>query len=69
MTERLRTAEEGGRPQAQTERRNDAWRAPSGLTRAQLDAAARVIRAHAERLAAHWRDPQAGQRIGAPIEH
>jgi hypothetical protein len=68
MTERLRTAEEGGRPQAQTER-NDAWRAPSGLTRAQLDAAARVIRAHAERLAAHWRDPQAGQRIGAPIEH
>ena len=69
MTERLRTAEESGRPQARTEPRTDAWRAPPGLTRAQLDAAARVIRAHADRLAAHWRDPAAGERVGAPIEH
>jgi hypothetical protein len=69
MTERFRTAEAGGRPQAQTEPRNDSWRAPPGLTRAQLEAAQRVIRAHADRLAAHWRDPSAGDRVGAPIEH
>jgi hypothetical protein len=68
MTKRLRTADESGRPQAQAEPRNDAWRIPPGLTRAQLDAAARVIRAHADRLAAHWRNPQS-ERVGAPIEH
>ena len=69
MTEQFRTAEEGGRPQVQTEPDDTAWRVPPGLTRAQLEAAARVIRAHADRMAAHWRDPDAGERVGAPIEH
>ena len=69
MTELPRTAEEGGRPEAQAEPLDNAWRLPPGITRAQLEAAARVIRAHADRLAAHWRDPDAGERVGAPIEH
>jgi hypothetical protein len=69
MTEPFRAAEDGGRPEAQTESLDNAWRVPPGLTRAQLEAAARVIRAHADRMAAHWRDPSAGERVGAPIEH
>jgi hypothetical protein len=69
MTEIFRSAEEGGRPEVQTEPLDNVWRVPPGITRAQLEAAARVIRAHADRLAAYWRDPAAGERVGAPIEH
>jgi hypothetical protein len=70
MKQRIRTAEEGGRPQSHGDARGSAWRAPSGLSRAQLEAAARVIRAHADRIAAHWReDARAELSIGRPIEH
>jgi hypothetical protein len=64
MNEASRTAPEGGRPQAQ----NIAWQAPRGLTRAQLDAAARVMQAHAQRIAAR-RDEDRPGHIGRPVEH
>jgi hypothetical protein len=69
MSEDFRSVHEGGRPQGQ-DIQPSGWRTPAGLPRATLDAAARVIRAHADRIAAHWRDdPRADERIGRPIEH
>jgi hypothetical protein len=64
MNEASRTALEAVRPQA----RNVAWQTPRGLSRAQLDAAARVIRAHAERIASR-RDEDRANHVGRPIEH
>jgi hypothetical protein len=43
-----------------------AWAPRAGLTPAQLEAARRVMRAHAERLSAR---PRADDAIGKPIEH
>jgi hypothetical protein len=64
MNELPRTAPDGGRPQAQTL----TWQSPRGLTRAQLEAAARVMRAHADRLAAR-REENRVEHVGRPIEH
>jgi len=64
MNEPTRTAQEGGRPQAQ----GLSWQPPRGLSRAQLEAAARVMRAHAERLAAR-REENRVEHVGKPIEH
>jgi hypothetical protein len=64
MNELPRTAPDGGRPQAQTL----TWQSPRGLTRAQLEAAARVMRAHADRLAAR-REENSVEHVGRPIAH
>lgn len=64
MNEPSRTAPDGGRPQAQVL----SWQPPRGLTPAQLEAAARVMRAHADRLAAR-RDENRVEHVGQPIEH